>query len=109
MQYSLRLLPGVLCLLLAWPLSGQAQPFGRAPDPHVHGFSAGPARAQERARRGGISLDEAVSRARRQTGGRVLSTRTIEQDGHRRHRIKVLTPNGHVRVLVFDANGRRRD
>lgn len=106
MRSGSRFALAVLCVVLAWPLSGQAQPFVRGPDPRMHGFAAEPSRAQEHAGRGGISLDEAVSRARRETGGRVLSTRTIEQDGHRRHRIKVLTPNGHVRILTFDANGR---
>lgn len=108
MQYrSKHHLAVLLAAWLAVPAAALARPpFEMDPDPRVHGFVASPSRAQEHAGRGGISLDEAVSRARRETGGRVLSTRTIEQDGHRRHRIKVLTPNGHVRVLSFDANGR---
>lgn len=53
----------------------------------------------EPARREGISLDEAVSRVRRDSGGRVLSA---EARGDT-YRIKVLLPNGAVRVVNVDA------
>ena len=44
----------------------------------------------------GISLDSAVSQARRE--GRVLSADVVEDGAYR---IKVLTPDGRVRVLYF--------
>lgn len=56
-------------------------------------------RQREPARQEGISLDEAVSRVRRETGGRVLSAEA--RGGH--YRIKVLLPNGAVHVVNIDA------
>lgn len=59
------------------------------------------------ARRGGeergMSLNEAVRQVQRDTGGRVLSADTLRQGGRAVHRIKVLTPSGHVRVYNIDA------
>lgn len=55
--------------------------------------------------RDGISLDDAVERVRRDTGGRVLSAEP--RDG--RYRVKVLLPNGAVRVIDVDARSGRRD
>jgi uncharacterized membrane protein YkoI len=60
---------------------------------------------REEVRRDGISLDEAVTRVRRETGGRVLSAEG--RDG--RYRIKVLLPNGAVRVVNVDARSGRMD
>lgn len=54
---------------------------------------------REPVRRDGISLDEAVSRVRRETGGRVLSADARGDN----YRIKVLLPNGAVRVVNVDA------
>jgi uncharacterized membrane protein YkoI len=62
-------------------------------------------RADRSSRRDGISLDEAVTRVRRDTGGRVLSAEP--RDG--RYRIKVLLPNGAVRVVNVDARSGRMD
>lgn len=50
----------------------------------------------------GLSLDVAVDRAR-QGGGRVLSAETVSQDGRRIHMIKILTEDGRVRSIAFDA------
>ncbi len=61
-----------------------------------------PAR-REAAQRGGVSLDEAVARVRRDTGGRVLSAETRENRGRATHRIKVLLRDGSVRVVNVDA------
>lgn len=64
------------------------------------------ARRDDRAaHRDGISLDEAVTRVRRDTGGRVLSAEA--RDG--RYRIKVLLPDGAVRVINVDARSGRMD
>jgi uncharacterized membrane protein YkoI len=60
---------------------------------------------REEAQRDGISLDEAVTRVRRDTGGRVLSAEA--RDGH--YRIKVLLPNGAVRVINVDSRSGRTD
>ena len=56
-------------------------------------------RRREPERQEGISLDEAVARVRRETGGRVLSAEA--RGGN--YRIKVLLPNGAVRVVNVDA------
>lgn len=52
---------------------------------------------------GGMSLNEAVQQVQRETGGRVLSADTVSQGGRSVHRIKVLLPSGHVRVVTVDA------
>ena len=49
-----------------------------------------------------VSRDEAAAAAQRATGGRVLS---IEKAGSS-WRVKVVTPDGQVRVIVVDASGR---
>jgi uncharacterized membrane protein YkoI len=58
--------------------------------------------------RPGVSLDEAVSRVRRQTDGKILSAETIVVEGRNVHRIKVLTGKGRVRRLQVDAQSGRR-
>ena len=52
---------------------------------------------------GGISLDEAVAKARRQHKGKVLSAETIRVDGRKVHRIKILTKDGRVKRTEIDA------
>lgn len=52
----------------------------------------------------GVNLDSAVSRIRRQTGGRVLSADTVRGDGRTVHEIKVLTDQGHVRRWRVDGD-----
>ena len=52
----------------------------------------------------GISLDEAVSRARRQSDDKILSAETVRVDGRRVHRIKVLTNRGRVKHVQIDAD-----
>lgn len=55
----------------------------------------------------GLTLEQAVERVRRDTGGRVLAAETVQEDGRRVHRIKVLTPERNVRTVRVDAgNGR---
>jgi hypothetical protein len=51
----------------------------------------------------GLSLNQAVQQVQRQTGGRVLSADQYQQGGRTYYRIKVLTPNGQVRVVTVDA------
>jgi uncharacterized membrane protein YkoI len=52
----------------------------------------------------GISLDEAVSRARRKSDDKVLSAETVRVDGRRVHRIKILTSQGRVKHVQIDAD-----
>ena len=58
---------------------------------------------REAVQRDGISLDEAVARVRRDTGGRVLSAETRDNRGRTSYRIKVLLRDGSVRVVNVDA------
>ena len=55
------------------------------------------------AARSGVSLEQAAARVKRKTGGRVLSAETINRKGRRVHRIKVLRPDGNVKVLFINA------
>ena len=45
------------------------------------------------------SLHEAIEQVRRQTGGRILSAETVGHGKNQVYRIKVLTPQGSVRVV----------
>lgn len=49
------------------------------------------------------TLDEAVEKVRRDTGGRVLSAKTVRQEGMFIHRIKVLTPQKQVHIYEIEA------
>lgn len=51
----------------------------------------------------GMSLEQAVAQVKRETNGRILTAETIKRNGHPLHRIKVLLPNGKVRVMHIDA------
>lgn len=54
--------------------------------------------------RQGVSLEQAVRQVKRQTGGRILTAETVVENGRRVHRIKVLLPNGHVKVRYIEAD-----
>ncbi|MEE9142865.1 MAG: hypothetical protein V3U59_09145 [Gammaproteobacteria bacterium] len=51
----------------------------------------------------GISLDEAVERVRRQTGGKVIRAETVREGNRRVHVIKVLTEDGRVQTFRIPA------
>lgn len=51
----------------------------------------------------GRSLSDAVREAERRTGGQVLSAEPRDEGGRPVYRVKVLTPDGRVRVLYLDA------
>lgn len=51
-----------------------------------------------------ISLEGAVEQVQKQTRGRILSADTIPNGRAKLYRIKVLTPDGHVRVLQLDSD-----
>ena len=50
-----------------------------------------------------MSLDQAVAKVRRETGGRILSAETVSENGKKVHRIKVLTKDNKVRVITIPA------
>ncbi len=56
-------------------------------------------------RSSGISLDQAAEQVRRQTGGRILSAETVNKNGRRVHRIKVLTPDHKVVIREINTGG----
>jgi uncharacterized membrane protein YkoI len=54
-----------------------------------------------------VSRDDATSLAQRATGGRVLAVEKMERDGRPVWRVKVLTVQGEVRLVLIDvATGR---
>lgn len=55
------------------------------------------------ARSNGQSLNEAVRSVKKETGGRILSAKTINENGKRIHKIKVLLPSKKVRVFKINA------
>ncbi len=65
-----------------------------------------PAMAQTRAKPTELSLGEAVSQVQRETRGQVLSAESRRWDRRTEYRIKVLTPQGHVKVMTILANAR---
>lgn len=52
------------------------------------------------AREGAANLQEAIAQVQRETGGRVLSADTVATGTREVYRIKVLTPDGRVRVIT---------
>ena len=78
----------------------------------AEGLKAGgmqpPQSAAERAAREGMSLSEAVQRAKQAFPGRVLRAETTEKGGRREHVIRILNDEGRVRTLRYDANTGRR-
>lgn len=51
-----------------------------------------------------LSLGDAVSRVQQETSGQVLSAETRRFDRRTEYRIKVLTSQGHVRVMTIPAS-----
>ena len=62
---------------------------------------AAPAAAQR-----AVNLQEAVERVQQETGGKILSAETVRIGRQKMFRIKVLTPDGRVRVVQIPAAGR---
>jgi uncharacterized membrane protein YkoI len=50
-----------------------------------------------------VSRDQAVVAAQQASGGRVLSVDKAERDGRPVWRVKVLSPQGEVKVILIDA------
>ncbi|MGC1550011.1 MAG: hypothetical protein WA777_15925 [Rhodanobacter sp.] len=51
-----------------------------------------------------MTLDQAVLQVQRQTGGKVLSAEPRKVSRHVEYRVKVLTPEGHVRVIAVPSD-----
>lgn len=51
----------------------------------------------------GLSQDEAAAQVREETGGRVLDVQTGTQDGLAVYLVKVLLPDGRVRVVTVSS------
>jgi ABC-type siderophore export system fused ATPase/permease subunit len=56
---------------------------------------------------GGLSLDQAVVRVQQQVGGKILSAEPRQVSRKVEYRIKVLTPEGHVRVITVPSDATR--
>jgi hypothetical protein len=56
---------------------------------------------------GGLTLDQAVVRVQQQVGGKILSAEPRELGRKVEYRIKVLTPEGHVRVISVPSDATR--
>ncbi len=55
-----------------------------------------------------VSRDDAATMAQKATGGRVLSVEQAQREGQPVWRVKLLTPQGEVVVVLIDvASGRR--
>jgi uncharacterized membrane protein YkoI len=50
-----------------------------------------------------VSRDDAAATAQKASGGRVLAVDKTERDGRTAWRVKVLTPQGEVKVMLIDA------
>lgn len=50
-----------------------------------------------------LTLEQAVTQVQQDTGGKVLSADPRRVGRHTEYRIKVLTPDGHVRVIVVSS------
>jgi hypothetical protein len=99
-----RLITGWLILLLA------TGPVAAAPFNHP-GYHQHPLLIAQRdyGNNGGTSLNEAVAQARKRHNGKVLSAETINVDGRKVHRIKILTKDGRVKRTTIDAgNGQNK-
>ena len=54
-----------------------------------------------------VSRDEAAAVAQRASAGRVLAVEKVEHQGRAACRVKVLAPQGEVKVILIDAASRR--
>jgi hypothetical protein len=65
---------------------------------------AGAVAAQSSPPNNGLSLDQAVVRVQQQVGGKVLSAEPRQNGRRMEYRIKVLTPEGHVRNITVPSD-----
>lgn len=52
---------------------------------------------------GGQSLNEAAESIKQETGGRILSAKTVTKNGQRIYKIKVLLPSGKIQTFTINA------
>lgn len=88
----------LLPILIALPAGLAAQERGRQPPPRSMQADAQPGRE---------GMSAAVRRVERATGGQVLNVESLRFEGREIHRVKVLTPQGRVMVVVDDPVNRR--
>ncbi len=55
-----------------------------------------------------VSRDDAATMAQKSTGGRVLAVNQAQHEGRPVWRVKLLTPQGEVLVVLIDAASGRR-
>lgn len=55
-----------------------------------------------------MTMDQAVSQVQRETNGKVLSAEPHRMGRRQEYRIKVLTPEGHVKVMAVPATSNKR-
>lgn len=67
------------------------------------------AQASKKHARAHLTLEQAVARVRKQTGGKVLKADSRNTGRAVEYRIKVLTPAGHVRVITLRSDPRNAD
>jgi hypothetical protein len=70
-------------------------------------MTVGMAVAQSSPPQGGMSLDQAVTQVQQKVGGKVLSAEPRHIGRKVEYRIKVLTPEGHVRVIAVPSDATR--
>ena len=91
-----RLIGAVLILLLA--TLAATDPALAAPHNHPRMLIA-----KNSHNNNGISMDQAIAKARKSDKDKVLSTETIHKDGRKIYRIKILTKKGRVKRTRIDA------
>ena len=50
-----------------------------------------------------LSLNDATELVQKRTGGRVLAAQEVREQGRPMYRIKIITPQGEVRIVFVDA------
>lgn len=97
-----RLISGCLILLLATlPATGPAQ---AVPHHYPHMLIAKNGQNKNaQNKNGGISLNQAIAKARQSNKDKVLSAETVQKDGRKIYRIKILTKDGRVKRTRIDA------
>jgi len=68
---------------------------------------AGPAHARPQDKTP-LTLEEAVAKVQQDTGGKILSADPRRLGRRTEYRIKVLTPDGHVRIIAISSDAPRR-
>lgn len=88
MQYRIRWV--LLCVLFL-------------PAAHARDLELGQVQWQLAGKQEQLSLNQAADQVQRRTGGRVLSAQAVREQGREVYRIKVLTRQGEVRIVLVDA------